>query len=109
RTRNGFRRKAPPLADARKARHHLGENLRADDVVDDEMRKRLDDQSGLSKRIRIQYHPHEPLSSVFRVPASRKRRILFPLVGLYLGITLAAVPRNAGPGGEPPALACLSP
>src|SRR6266581_1315596 len=65
RTRNGFRRKAPPLADARKARHPFRESLRADDVADDEMRKGLGDQSGLPKRIRIQYRPHEPLPPPF--------------------------------------------
>ena len=65
RTRNGFRRKASPLADARKARHHFRESLRADDVADDEMRKGLGDQSGLPKRIRIQYRPHEPLPPPF--------------------------------------------
>src|SRR6266700_2830875 len=100
RARNGFRRKAPPLADARKARHHFRESLLADDVADDEMRKGLGDQSGLSKRIRIQYRPHEPLPPPFRVPASRKRRILFPLAGLYLRHQLAAGPPNAGPAGE---------
>src|SRR5712692_5068044 len=100
RTRNRFRRKASPLVDAGKARHHLRENLRADDIVDDEMRKGRGDQSGPSKRIRIQYRPHEPLSSAFRVPASRQRRILFPLVGLYLGITWRPSSPDAGPGGE---------
>src|SRR5712691_5914544 len=109
RTRNRFRRKTPPLVDAGKARHYLGENLRADDIVDDEVRKGLGDQSGLSKRIRIQYRPHEPLSSAFRVPASRQRRILFPLVGLYLGITWRPSPRMPGPAAKPSALACLSP
>src|SRR6266699_3558931 len=57
RVRNRFRRKAAPLVDARKTLDYLGEDLGADEVVDDEVRKGLRDKRGFAERISVQNLP----------------------------------------------------
>src|SRR6266849_9018561 len=59
RARNRFRRKTAALVDARKASDHLGEDLGADEVVDDEIGERLRDKAGFAKRVGVQYFPRD--------------------------------------------------
>src|SRR6266849_269813 len=59
RARNRFRRKTAALVDARKASDHLGEDLGADEVVDDEIGEGLRDKTGFAKRVGVQYFPRD--------------------------------------------------
>jgi hypothetical protein len=52
-----MQREAAPFLDRRETSYHFRKNLRADDIVDDEIRKGFRDEGRPSKRIRIQYPP----------------------------------------------------
>jgi hypothetical protein len=60
RVRDRLRREAAALRDVREARDHLGQDLGADEVVDDEVGVGLLDQRSLLERVGVEHFPSHP-------------------------------------------------